>query len=109
MDAPGRLRQEVHHDLTKLPSLARSYVSLQREQEQQTQLLDPLARGLGLVELVEKYSTASRFLRLDTAVPPQRPSSTPVVASVISGLVVALLGVGVFILYRRGAFGIMGT
>jgi len=105
----GRLRQEVHRDLAQLPSLARSYASLERERAQQTQLLDPLAQGLGLVELVEKYSSASRFIRLDTAVPPQRPSSTPVVASVISGLIVMLLGVGVFILYRRGVFGIMGT
>ena len=105
----ARLRQEVKADLAELPAVARTYVSLQRQQEQQTGLLEPLAQGLSLVGLIEKYSRASRFLRLDTAVPPQRPTSSPLLLSLVVSLVVLLVGVLVLIAYLRGRFGLLGT
>jgi uncharacterized protein involved in exopolysaccharide biosynthesis len=105
----ARLRQEVKADLAELPAVARAYVSLQRQQEQQTGLLEPLAQGLSLVGLIEKYSRASRFLRLDTAVPPQRPTSSPLLLSLVVSLVVLLVGVLALIAYLRGRFGLLGT
>jgi len=103
------VRKAVAKALAELPSVARAYVSLNREQEQHAQLLDPLAQGLELVSLVEKYSHASRFLRLDTAVPPQRPSSSPLIVSAVVALVVFLLGILIVIAYLRGTFGIFGV
>jgi len=98
----AQLRQGVRTELAELPAVAREYAFLKREQSQQAQLLDPLGRGLGLVALVEKYSRVSRFIRLDTAVPPQRPTSAAAIFSVIIGFVVLLIAGGVLIVYRRG-------
>ncbi len=102
----AQLRQAVRTKLAELPAVAREYAFLKREQSQQAQLLDPLGRGLGLVALVEKYSRASRFVRLDTAVPPQRPTSASAIFSVIIGFVVLLTAGGVLIAYRRGLLGL---
>ncbi len=100
----AQLRDAVRTELAELPAIARKYASLKREQSQQAQLLEPLAQGLGLVALVEKYSRASRFIRLDTAVPPQMPTSAAGIFSVIIGFVVLLMAGGVLIGYRRGLF-----
>jgi len=100
----AQLRQAVRTELTELPAIARKYAFLKREQSQQAQLLDPLAQGLGLVALVEKYSRASRFIRLDTAVPPQWPTSTAAIFSVVISFAVLLIAGGVLIAYRRGLF-----
>ena len=100
----ARLRQALKTDAAQLPVVAREYIALKREQEQYTQLLGPLAQGLGLVALVEKYSRASRFRRLDTAVPPQRPGSSAVILSVVITLLVLLLALLLVIGYLRGAF-----
>jgi uncharacterized protein involved in exopolysaccharide biosynthesis len=105
----AQLRQAVRTKLAELPAVAREYAFLKREQSQQAQLLDPLGRGLGLVALVEKYSRASRFVRLDTAVPPQRPTSAAMIFSVIIGFVVLLTAGGVLIAYRRGLLGLFRT
>jgi len=102
----AQLRDAVRTELAELPAIARKYAFLKREQSQQAQLLDPLGRGLGLVALVEKYSRVSRFIRLDTAVPPQWPTSAAVIFSVIIGFVVLLITGGVLIAYRRGLLGL---
>jgi len=98
----AQLREAVRTELSELPAVARKYAFLKREQSQQAQLLDPLGRGLGLVALVEKYSRVSRFIRLDTAVPPQRPTSAAAILSVVISFVVLLTVGGVLIAYRRG-------
>ncbi len=103
-DQYAQLREEVRTELAELPAVARKYAFLKREQNQQAQLLDPLGRGLGLVALVEKYSQTSRFMRLDTAVPPQWPTSAAAITSVIIGFVVLLIAGGVLIAYRRDLF-----
>ncbi len=100
----GRLRRAIQTELAQLPAIEREYVSLKRQQEQYAQLLAPLAQGLGLVGLVEKYSRASRFLRLDTAVPPQRPTTAAALLIAIITFVV-LLGLSIGVAYRRGALG----
>ncbi len=97
----AQLRQAVKRELSELPAIARKYAALKRQADQQAQLLDPLGRGLGLVALVEKYSRVSRFIRLDTAVPPQWPSITAAIFSVVIGFVVLLIAGGILIVYRR--------
>lgn len=103
------LRQAVRTELAALPAVAREYALLKREQEQYARLLDPLAQGLGLVALVEKYSGASRFMRLDTAVPPQRSTGSAAILSVLIGFVVLLIAGAVVMAYRRGVFGLFRT
>ncbi len=103
-DQYAQLRDAVKKELAELPAVARRYASLKREQSQQAKLLDPLAQGLGLVALVEKYSRASRFIRLDTAVPPQWPTSTAAIFSIVVGFVILLIVGGILITYRRGLF-----
>jgi len=102
----AQLRDVVRTELAELPAIARKYAFLKREQSQQAQLLAPLGRGLGLVALVERYSRVSRFIRLDTAVPPQWPTSAAVIFSVIIGFVVLLIAGGALIAYRRGLLGL---
>ncbi len=102
----AQFRQAVRTELAELPAVAREYAFLKREQSQQAQLLDPLGRGLGLVALVEKYSRVSRFIQLDTAVPPQRPTSAAAIFSTIIGFVVLLIAGGVLIVYRRSLLGL---
>jgi len=104
----AQLRQAVRTELAELPAVARKYAFLKREQSQQAQLLDPLGRGLGLVALVEKYSRVSRFIRLDTAVPPQWPTSAAAIFSVAIGFAVLLITGGILIAYRRGLLGLFG-
>ncbi len=102
----AHLRQAVRTELAELPAIAHEYTSLKHEQEQYTKLLDPLTHGLGLANLVEKYSRASRFIRLDTAAPPQRPTGSAVIFSVLVGFIVLLIAGGVVVAYRRGVFGL---
>jgi len=102
----AQLRQAVRTELAELPAVARKYAFLKREQSQQAQLLEPLGRGLGLVGLVEKYSRISRFIRLDTAVPPQRPTRAAAIFSTIIGFMVLLVVGGILIAYRRGLLGL---
>ncbi len=99
-----RLRQAVRTELAELPGIAREYAFLEREQDQYAQLLGPLAQGLGLIGLVEKYSRASRFIRLDTAVPPQKPTSSAAILSVLIAVVVLLIAGALVMAYRRGVF-----
>ncbi len=100
----AQFRNAARTEMAELPAIARKYAFLKREQGQQAQLLDPLDQGLGLVALVEKYSRVSRFIHLDTAVPPQWPTSAAAIFSVIIGFVVLLISGGVLIVYRRGLF-----
>ena len=71
----ARLRDSVQAEMARLPAASRRYLALKRDQEQQAKLLDPLTQGLKRAELVEKYSQTSRFIPLDTAVPPFRAAA----------------------------------
>ncbi len=89
----------------KLPSVARQYVSLSREQLLQSNLLSTLAQRLELAVIEEQHQESSgRFTVLDVAVPPTHRSGPSALQWAAAAFFATAISLALVLGYAHGLF-----
>lgn len=92
----------AHSRLAELPPVVREYATLKRQQEAQSELIGSLTQSIGLAMIEEQRAKAgSKFVVLDTAVPPIFRSGPPTLLSAAIGFVVVFVVLSFFMIDRR--------